>query len=329
MALQRDTYYPGRYSTGNAAHPQGAFKNRTTPTSQNGSYLEKDWLNDWDGFFASLLNKAGLTPNNNVDAVGASQYYSALHDVISRGDYVTAGGTANAITLTHPTPVTSYKDGQVFRFKVTAANTGATTINVDGLGVKTLYGLAGLACQGGETAANGYCIAVYSTALAACVLLICTGGRLQVPNATQTRHVVAAGQPATETLGGASIVATQVEVEAGTNTSKTVTPEKLRFGVSMSLGSTGYIALPSWLGGFIMQWGFTSSIPSGTNTAITLPVTFPNGIWRIIATLENTSGDLAVGSSAAPQIRAYTASSITLRNLLSTSAQFSYFCLGR
>ena len=79
MALQRDTHYPGRYSTGDAAHPQGAFKNRTTPTSQDGSYLEKDWLNDWDGFFASLLNKAGLTPNADVDAVGASQYFDALN----------------------------------------------------------------------------------------------------------------------------------------------------------------------------------------------------------------------------------------------------------
>ena len=88
MALQRDTHYPGRYSTGDAAHPQGAFKNRTTPTSQDGSYLEKDWLNDWDGFFASLLNNAGLTPDGNIDGVGASQYFSALQS-ITKGTYVT------------------------------------------------------------------------------------------------------------------------------------------------------------------------------------------------------------------------------------------------
>lgn len=84
MALQRDTHYPGRYSTGNATHPQGAFKNRTTPTSQDGSYLEKDWLNDWDGFFASLLNEAGITPNGDVDAVGASQYFNALKGVAAQ-----------------------------------------------------------------------------------------------------------------------------------------------------------------------------------------------------------------------------------------------------
>lgn len=83
MALQRDTKYPGRFTTATTAHPQGLFKNRTTPTSQDGSYLEKDWLNDWDGFFGSLLSKAGVTPDGNVDAVGASQYFNALLTVAS------------------------------------------------------------------------------------------------------------------------------------------------------------------------------------------------------------------------------------------------------
>jgi len=95
MALQRDTYYPGRYSTGDAAHPQGAFKNRTTPTSQDGSYLEKDWLNDWDGFFASLLDEAGITPDDSIDEVGASQYYDALHSIFD--DILSAA--ANGYTI--------------------------------------------------------------------------------------------------------------------------------------------------------------------------------------------------------------------------------------
>lgn len=83
MALQRDTKYPGRFTTATTAHPQGPFKNRTSSTSQDGSYLEKDWLNDWDGFFGSLLSNAGLTPDGNVDAVGASQYYTALSTILS------------------------------------------------------------------------------------------------------------------------------------------------------------------------------------------------------------------------------------------------------
>lgn len=78
MALKRNERYPGRFSNPNAAHPQGAFKNRTSPTSQDGSYLESDWANDWDGFFARVFTVAGVTPNGNVDTGTSSQYYDAL-----------------------------------------------------------------------------------------------------------------------------------------------------------------------------------------------------------------------------------------------------------
>lgn len=78
MALQRDTRYPGRWTTGNAAHPQGAFKNRTAPGSLDGSYIEQDWANDWDGFFARLMTVAGMTANGTIDTATASQYYDAL-----------------------------------------------------------------------------------------------------------------------------------------------------------------------------------------------------------------------------------------------------------
>ena len=48
------------------------------------------------------------------------------------------GGSADAITITSvPTP-TAYEAGQMFRFTNSAVNTGATTLNVNGLGVKAL-----------------------------------------------------------------------------------------------------------------------------------------------------------------------------------------------
>lgn len=78
MALKRNERYPGRFGNPTPAHPQGAFKNRTSPTSQDGSYLESDWANDWDGFFARLLTVASATPNGNVDTGTSSQYYDAL-----------------------------------------------------------------------------------------------------------------------------------------------------------------------------------------------------------------------------------------------------------
>lgn len=82
MALLRDLRYAGRFKAPTAGQPQGAFKNRTSPSAKDGSYLEEDWLNDWSGFFSSLLADGGLTANGNVDAVGASQYRDALLNVI-------------------------------------------------------------------------------------------------------------------------------------------------------------------------------------------------------------------------------------------------------
>lgn len=100
MALQRDTRYPGRWTTGNAAHPQGAFKNRTAPGSLDGSYIEQDWANDWDGYFASLLNAAGMTANGTVDAVGASQYFTALKTIINLSGSIVGQHSALSAVLT-------------------------------------------------------------------------------------------------------------------------------------------------------------------------------------------------------------------------------------
>lgn len=78
MALKRNERYPGRFDNPTPGRPQGGFKNRTAPGAQDGSYLEKDWANDWDGFFARLLTVASVTPNGDVDNGSSSQYYDAL-----------------------------------------------------------------------------------------------------------------------------------------------------------------------------------------------------------------------------------------------------------
>src|SRR4051794_24737087 len=49
---------------------------------------------------------------------------------------VTVGGTANAITLTYSQAPAAYVQGEKFAFKAAASNSGATTVNVNGLGAK-------------------------------------------------------------------------------------------------------------------------------------------------------------------------------------------------
>lgn len=65
--------------------------------------------------------------------------------------YVAAvGGTANAITLAPSPAITSYAPGQRFSFLASGPNTGATTINVSGLGAQALQYADGTAMTGGE-----------------------------------------------------------------------------------------------------------------------------------------------------------------------------------
>ncbi len=104
MSLKLNEHYPGRFNNPSSDYPQGSFKNRTTPTAKDGSYLEEDWANDKEGFFQSLLSAAGVTANGLVDKVGASQYFDALTQV-TRGRFLNVRVFNTAGTFTY-TPTT-------------------------------------------------------------------------------------------------------------------------------------------------------------------------------------------------------------------------------
>ena len=78
--------------------------------------------------------------------------------------YGTVGGTANAITLTNAPVSTSYAAGQRYTFKATSSNSAATTVNVDGLGVKNIYKLSRgslVALSGSEIYSSGMYVIIY------------------------------------------------------------------------------------------------------------------------------------------------------------------------
>lgn len=61
-----------------------------------------------------------------------------LDDLNMAGDYATAAGTANAITLSLDAQITAYTEGMIVKFKAALDNTGAVTINVNSIGAKTI-----------------------------------------------------------------------------------------------------------------------------------------------------------------------------------------------
>src|SRR5690242_16289651 len=55
-----------------------------------------------------------------------------------QGGLVTIGGTANAITATLNSSFTTLADGRHFTLQPTSDNTGAVTLNVNGIGAKAI-----------------------------------------------------------------------------------------------------------------------------------------------------------------------------------------------
>lgn len=103
----------------------------------------------------------GTYRHTGVGAGAALTDYLRLDQLHDRNDiaYATAGGTANVLTLTLSPAVTAYAAGQVFHFKMLAGtNSGATTLNVNGLGAKAIQ-WNGSALQGYELVSGlVYCV---------------------------------------------------------------------------------------------------------------------------------------------------------------------------
>ncbi|MDY7560230.1 hypothetical protein QN366_01670 [Pseudomonas sp. CCC3.2] len=205
------------------------------------------------------------------------------------GSFALDTGVANAYVCNFLPALTARLEGVPLRFKAKTTNTTACTVN-DGIGVTPLVGGAHVGLQGGEIVANGDGWMAWNSSVGggSYVLLLCTGAPEQVANGTKSQQAVAVGQVPTETIGGAALIATQALTNAGVDDATVVTPKKLRAGFSMLLAVNGYIALPSWMGGVIFQWGLSAAIGE-TSLAITLPLTFPNAHLAAICSINSTT----------------------------------------
>lgn len=84
------------------------------------------------------------------------------------GGSLTAGGTANAQTVTANSAFTAYANGLTLTLKITTSNTAAATLNANGLGAKSIRKMLSSgesALVGGELQATGIYLLKYSTAL--------------------------------------------------------------------------------------------------------------------------------------------------------------------
>lgn len=104
-----------------------------------------------------------------AEGVNAALVNNAQRDVMADtakwrdviGGAKTAGGSANAITLSTGLSVPSYADGQMFSFVAAGDNTGATTLNIDTIGAKAVRKNGDVALEGGEIVTGGHYIVQY------------------------------------------------------------------------------------------------------------------------------------------------------------------------
>ncbi|MCP3025217.1 hypothetical protein [Cupriavidus basilensis] len=131
-----------------------------------------------------------ITSANIAQATNAPILPADLLHAVQQSGLITAvdTGAANACAVSYTPAITALTDGMVLWFKAKTANTGASTLNVNGLGAQPLIGGAHSALQGGEMVANGKASAIWRADISSFVLLECTGGALQVAPGTQSNH---------------------------------------------------------------------------------------------------------------------------------------------
>ena len=155
--------YPGRANSPTDEYPRGSFKNRTSPTTEDGTYLEEDWKNDERGFFEAIVLNAGITPNGNVDTGRASQLYDGLISLIEKkiasgaaSLYGQATGASDAISVTLNRSI-QLIDGVVIYVRARYANvTSAPTLTVDGTATKAIVKGNNVPLKIGDIAGAGY-----------------------------------------------------------------------------------------------------------------------------------------------------------------------------
>lgn len=109
-------------------------------------------------FFDSTINLQARTRARAEPINALSQQVEAAFDLLPSAatldktiaPTVSAGGSANILTVANVAPITAYALGQRVSLLATATNTGAATVNVDGLGAKAIVRGDGNALTAGD-----------------------------------------------------------------------------------------------------------------------------------------------------------------------------------
>lgn len=239
-----------------------------------------------------------------VDGSSRTQVLNSINALIEArvGDYVLDTGVANAYVIALNPAIAAYTGTFEARFKAVNANTAACTVNAGG-GVVPLVREDGQPMQVGDIPAGGLVSFTYDPVGAKAIVVSV------VPS---------------------QMVATQAETDAGTIDNKFVTPKKLRWGFAGVFAVNGYITFPSWLGGWIVQWG-AGTVNGTGDLSVAFPITFPNAVYTICPSYQ------AGARGGANGINYYTPTTagfqaymfVTSTGVAAAGLSFSYIAVGK
>ena len=116
-------------------------------------------LSDWN---ESDSNNDGVQPNgvqggyppSAIAGIIRAIRGAAKRDYVRSNATVTTTGTATAYVLTYGVAPSAYVKGFVYRFYAHITNTGAATLNINGLGAKAIFSQHGVALTAGQIPTN-------------------------------------------------------------------------------------------------------------------------------------------------------------------------------
>lgn len=215
--------------------------------------------------------------------------HTSVGNAVNRTDYAAAGqiqdggllynssaGSSNAYTLSLSPAITVYSAGQTFLFKANFTNTGASTLNVNGLGAKNIYkqSAAGpIALTEGEIKSGQVAGVTYDgtefqlTTAPAPVSFIQSGTAVTAPNDTSEDTLATIAIPANSIgANGKVIVSLNFQTTNDAN-AKTI---RVKFG-GTTIASNNFASVS---GGLIQVW-IANANATGTQS---------NSSWVIVTT---------------------------------------------
>jgi hypothetical protein len=132
-------------------------------------------------------------PSNTTFAYAQTETQEELSNIYQHiVQEISVTNTGNALTAISTPALTAYTDTKYYMLVVPAANTGAMSLNIDGLGARPLVSSTNSILSAGDVSANQAIMVYMDTSINAFRIIGSTGGGISLPTATQQYQVLQA-----------------------------------------------------------------------------------------------------------------------------------------